>query len=68
METTTLTAPDIECDGCANAIKKALGKVPGVSQINVDVTAKTVTVAHDEKAAPVPVIAAALDKAGFPTE
>ena len=66
METTTLTAPDIECDGCANAIKKALGKVPGVSQIDVDVAAKTVTVTHDDNAAPVPVIAAALDKAGFP--
>ena len=65
MQTTTVTAPDIECDGCANAIKKTLGTVAGVSQVTVDVAAKTITVAHDEKATRA-VIAAALDKAGFP--
>ncbi len=50
MKTTTFSAPDIECQGCASAIKKAVGNVPGVSQVNVDVAAKTVAVTHDEKA------------------
>jgi copper chaperone CopZ len=64
--TTTLTAPDIECDGCANAIRKALGNVPGVSDVAVDVSAKKVTVRHDEGKAPRAAVTAALDKAGFP--
>ncbi len=65
METSTFSAPDIECDGCANAIKKALGNVQGVSGVQVDVAAKEVTVTHDENA-PRETIAAALDRAGFP--
>lgn len=68
METITLTAPDIECDGCANAIKKAVGALPGVSDVAVDVEAKTVTVTHDEKTAPAETVAAALVRAGFPGE
>ena len=67
METTmTVNAPDIECDGCANAIKKALTTVPGVANVVVDVTAKTVTVKHDPQAAPRETITNKLDKIGFP--
>lgn len=61
--TTTFSAPDIECGGCANAIKKALGKVQGVSTIAVDIDKKTVTVDYGGST---DVIIAALDKAGFP--
>jgi copper chaperone len=61
--TTTLSAPDIHCGGCANAIKNALGKTPGVSDVAVDVDAKTVTVTHD---APVAALTDALDRIGFP--
>jgi copper chaperone CopZ len=67
MDTTTrFSAPDIECDGCANAIKKALGAVAGVSAVAVDVGAKTVAVTHDAGRAPRETVAAALDRAGFP--
>ena len=67
METiTTVTAPDIECDGCANAIKKALGTVPGVAQVEVNIDAKTVTVTHDAQTASRDTITSRLDKAGFP--
>ena len=65
-KTTTVTAPDIMCDGCANSIKRALGRVPGVSEVAVDVNAKQVTVKHDEGQAPRAAITQALDKAGFP--
>ena len=61
--TTTFSAPDIECGGCANAIKKALGRVDGVSDIAVDVDRKLVTVVGD---APADTVLATLDKAGFP--
>lgn len=64
--TTTLTAPSISCGGCANAIRRALGTVPGVSDVDVDVAQKTVTVTHEEEATLRETIVAALDRAGFP--
>lgn len=60
--TTTYSAPDIMCDGCATSIKNALGKQPGISSVDVNVDAKTVTVTHD---APSDAVVAALDRAGF---
>ena len=64
MKTTTFSVPDIMCGGCANAIQKALGSTQGVSQVNVDIAAKTVTVTHDEKATPEAMVLT-LDRAGF---
>lgn len=63
----TFHAPDIECDGCANSIKKALGRVPGIQDIEVDVPIKTVTVQYDSPA-DAKTISSALDAAGFPSE
>jgi copper chaperone len=65
MKTTTYSAPDIECQGCANAIKKALGSVEGVSQIDVNVDAKTVQVTYAPQVAEETLVAT-LDRAGFP--
>lgn len=65
MSTTTeLTAPEIVCGGCANSIKKALGQVDGVSDVAVDVSAKTVTIHHDDGTSRETLVAA-LDRAGF---
>jgi copper chaperone len=61
--TTTFQAPDIECDGCANAIKRALSKVEGISAVTVEVDKKTVNVTHSTRPE---TILAALDRAGFP--
>ena len=63
---TNLTAPDIVCDGCANAIRKALGGLPGVSDVAVDIDRKAVSVTHDDTATDRAAIVAALDNAGFP--
>jgi len=63
---TEFASPDIECDGCANAIKKALGKADGVGSVAVDVAAKTVTVEHDNELASVEALLMRLDHAGFP--
>ncbi|MBC8141393.1 MAG: heavy-metal-associated domain-containing protein [Armatimonadetes bacterium] len=60
------SAPDIECDGCANAIRNALGKMPGVTVVAVSVEDQTVAVTHEPTTAPDAAIIAALDKAGFP--
>lgn len=64
--TTKVTAPDIVCGGCAASIKKALGGVEGVREVNVDVETKAVTVEHDSTVSRERVIDA-LDRAGFPS-
>jgi len=65
LHTTELNAPDIVCGGCANAIKNAVGKLEGVSQVEVDVEKKRVTIKHDQKASR-ELLVDALDCAGFP--
>ena len=65
METLELSVPDIECDGCANTIKNALGRVDGVADVAVNVDSKQVTVKFAEPATGER-ISAVLDKAGFP--
>ncbi|MGD9629158.1 MAG: heavy-metal-associated domain-containing protein [Pyrinomonadaceae bacterium] len=63
---TTLTAPDIVCGGCAGAIKNAVGRIQGVSAVDVDVETKRVTVDHDADVTQEE-LAKVLDDAGFPS-
>lgn len=65
--TTTVTAPDITCGGCANAIKNALGRIEGVGEVDVDVPTKQVTVRH-QPAIDRDRIVDVLDQAGFPVK
>jgi copper chaperone len=63
--TTKITAPDIVCGGCASAIKKALGNIEGVSNVEVDIDAKAVRVEHEQQISREKIVEA-LDRAGFP--
>lgn len=63
--TTIVTAPDITCGGCANAIKNAFGRVEGVGEVDVNVATKQVTVKH-EPSIDRDRIVDVLDQAGFP--
>lgn len=63
-KTTTITAPEIVCGGCASSIKKALANVAGVSEVDVDVAAKKVTVKHGENVSQANIVDA-LDRAGY---
>ena len=63
-QTTTLTAPEIVCGGCAGSIKKALGNVEGIGEVEVDIPTKQVRVEHDDRVSREK-IADALDRAGF---
>eukprot|EP00536_Pseudo-nitzschia_multiseries_P012384 jgi/Psemu1/208494/e_gw1.471.2.1 len=40
------------CDGCANAVKRVLKKIEGVTEIVTDVDAKSVVVTHDDSVQP----------------
>src|SRR5208283_2511162 len=62
---TRFTAPDISCEGCAGTIKKALGAIPGVSSVGVDVATKVVTIDHGE-GVPRAAIDASLKGIGYP--
>lgn len=65
-QVTKFSAPDIECDGCANAIRNAVGKLPGVTVVAVDIEGKQVAVTHEPTTASTEALIATLDKAGFP--
>lgn len=53
--------PGISCDHCKAAIEGEVGKVAGVTSVDVDVDAKTVTVAGGDDSA----IRSAIDDAGY---
>jgi len=46
---TRLHAPDISCQHCAMAIKRELAAVAGLSDVQVDVPSKTVTLEYDNE-------------------
>ncbi len=53
----------MSCDHCVHAITEEVGQVPGIAQVSVDLTAKTVTVSGEtiDDAA----VRAAIDEAGY---
>lgn len=61
MTTRTFSVPDISCDHCVQAITKEVSPLEGVTELSVDLDAKTVSVAGGDDAA----IIAAIDEAGF---
>ena len=65
---TTFIAPDIECDGCAASIQKALGRSAGVRQVAVAVPAQTVTVEYDDAETSPETLSQTLTDIGFPPQ
>ncbi len=65
METTTLVAPDISCEHCQHAIEGAVGKMPGVSNVKVDIPTKMVQVNYDPQKVNVAKIEEVLDDIGY---
>ena len=47
VSTRSLAVTGMSCDHCASAIRAQLGKLPGVTGVDVDVTAGTVRVSGD---------------------
>lgn len=59
--TATYSVPGISCDHCKRAIEGEVTKVAGVTEVAIDVAAKTVQVSGGDDAA----IRAAIDEAGY---
>jgi copper chaperone len=55
------------CGGCANAIKNAFGRVDGVTNVEVDVPTKRVSVEHESTVTRADIVKV-LDDAGFAAE
>lgn len=60
----TLSVPGASCGDCRQALKGAVGALPGVSTARVDLMGRTVTAAY-ERAAMLPGIVAAVEAAGY---
>ncbi|MHB1295289.1 MAG: heavy-metal-associated domain-containing protein [Anaerolineae bacterium] len=67
MDTITLHTLDVSCNHCAMTIKRVLGNLEGISAIEVNVPAKTVTFAYADEDV-LRRAKAALDEAGYPAQ
>lgn len=65
-ETMTVTAPDISCEHCRRAIEGAVGALPGVSVVHVEIPTKAVQVAYDPAQVSRRQIEATMDEEGYP--
>ena len=66
MEEVTLTAPDISCDHCIAAIRKALSKLAGVQFLSGDPRTKQVTIQYDPSLVAMTAIEKAMEEEGYP--
>ena len=66
MESKTLHAPDISCMHCVMAIKKAVGKLDGISSVEADVSTKDVQVTFDPKKVELARIKQVMADEGYP--
>ncbi|TAK36878.1 MAG: copper chaperone [Chloroflexota bacterium] len=66
MDTATLHAPNISCGHCVMAIKRAVGKLQGVSSVEGDPGTKTVTVSYDPSQVNLQSIESAMAEEGYP--
>ena len=70
METTasreiTLSVPDVSCEHCVKTIDGALGALPGVDAVNVDLASRTVRLRYDPAQVTLDRIEETLDDASY---
>lgn len=65
MEKTELHVEGMACEHCVRAITGAVGKLPGVSAVLVDLSAKTATVEYDPAECPLDRIKLEIEDQGY---
>jgi mercuric ion binding protein len=65
LATTVVKTPTVVCGTCEKNIQKALGKVSGVKEVQVDTKLKTVKVSYETATATVDQIETAISGAGY---
>lgn len=63
----TLSVPTMDCPVCPITIKKALGKVDGVSAVRVEFEARQATVTFDDTRTNIEALTRATRDAGYPS-
>lgn len=64
MATSTYTVTGMSCDHCVNAVKTELGKIDGVTGVDVELSSGRVRIDSDALVSDTE-IAAAIDEAGY---
>lgn len=67
MSVAYYSVPDISCEGCANAIKRAVSTIDGIHSVDVDVDHKKVCVEYDSGAVTPDAIRDRIGDAGYDT-
>jgi len=67
LETVTLDVKNMTCAVCPFTVKKALEKVPGVTNAKVDFEKKTVAITFDPDRASPAILSKATSDAGYPS-
>lgn len=67
-QTVTLSVPGMTCAACPITVKKALVKVPGVSNVDVRFEKKQVVVTFDDAKTNTNALVNATTNAGFPSQ
>jgi copper chaperone len=65
MEQTILNVDGMSCEHCVRAVTNATLALDGVSEVRVDLGAKTVSVTHDAAKAPLDTICLAIEEEGY---
>ncbi|MFA5561227.1 MAG: copper ion binding protein [Eubacteriales bacterium] len=65
MKQLVLQVEGMSCQHCVKAVSQAVGALPGVKQVKVDLAAKTVTVDHEMGADALPRIREAIEEQGY---
>lgn len=65
MKTDTLLVQGMTCDGCASSVQRALGAIPGVKDVRVDLKKGMVDVDYDPSLTGSSAFAPAIEAAGF---
>ena len=62
---TTLAINGMTCNGCVKHVDQALKAVPGVQAVEVNLVEQRAKVVHDQERAPLPLLIAAVEGAGY---
>jgi copper chaperone len=65
MTEKTIRVPEIHCDHCKMSLEGAVGAVPGVETVRVDIPARTVHVRFDDASIGEEQIEAAIEAQGY---
>ncbi len=65
MEKAVLKADGMSCEHCVKAITSAVGALPGVERVSVDLKAKTVTFSYDPAKSTLDQIKSEIEEQGY---